>query len=189
MRVSFLVTQDWRSASLPSPTVLAYALTALAASILHQSGGPVLWLIDHQGTAYFLAWNSASLCVSCSEKQQLDLQSFITATGRCIAQLDGWYANRREVQGYFIISLIALSVAGALALASWMRSIFLENWLAFLGLFVTVTFILVRAVGFHHFDQFLDARLNEVRVNWVLELSGIFMVLLASLILLGRRSR
>lgn len=92
------------------------------------------------------------------------------------------------MQGYFIISLIALSVTGATVLAFWMRSIFLENWLAFLGLFVTVTFILVRAVGFHHFDQFLNARLNDVRVNWVLELSGIFMVLFASVKPLGRRT-
>jgi hypothetical protein len=61
-----------------------------------------------------------------------------------------------------------------------MQGLFRRFTLAFLGLFFLLTFIIIRAASFHHFDAFLGSRLSSVRLNWVLELSGISMILLAA---------
>ena len=44
-----------------------------------------------------------------------------------------------------------------------------------------LTFIVVRAISFHHFDLFLKARVGGLKMNWVLELGGIALVALAAL--------
>lgn len=69
-------------------TVLAYALTALAASIL------VVRADRYFGSSTIKAQRTfwlgiAILYAFLAVNKELDLQSFITATGRCIAQLDG----------------------------------------------------------------------------------------------------
>jgi hypothetical protein len=43
-----------------------------------------------------------------------------------------------------------------------------------------LTFIVVRAISFHHFDMFISTRVLGVRMNWVLELTGVFLVSLAA---------
>ncbi|MDB5657901.1 MAG: isopropylmalate isomerase large subunit [Cypionkella sp.] len=44
--------------------------------------------------------------------KQLDLQSALAATGRCIAQFQGWYRARRDVQHHVIEVLLVAIVAG-----------------------------------------------------------------------------
>jgi len=53
--------------------------------------------------------------------------------------------------------------------------------LLFCGLVFLLTFIVVRAISFHHVDMFLRSRIAGVKLNWFLELTGIFLVLLAAL--------
>jgi hypothetical protein len=48
------------------------------------------------------------------------------------------------------------------------------------GLFLLLTFIVVRAISFHHVDEFIKVRVAGVRMNWLLELSGILLVMLAA---------
>ena len=43
-----------------------------------------------------------------------------------------------------------------------------------------MTFIAVRAVSFHHVDVFLKSAVGGVRMNWALELGGIFLIGLAA---------
>jgi hypothetical protein len=45
----------------------------------------------------------------------------------------------------------------------------------------------VRAVGFHHFDEVINFRVNDVRMNWVLELSGLVLISVNAIWLLFRR--
>lgn len=40
--------------------------------------------------------------------KQLDLQSAVTAVGRCVAQLQGWYSERRSARQKFIFVLLAI---------------------------------------------------------------------------------
>lgn len=125
------------------------------------------------------------LCVN----KQLDLQSFITAVGRCYSQFEGWYDERREFQRHFIYGLIGVTFTAFVILAIALRRILLTNWLAILGVFLVVLFILVRAVGFHHFDVIIQSKISDVKVNWIMELGGISLVIIGALWLpKGRKS-
>ena len=120
--------------------------------------------------------------------KQLDLQSALTAVGRCVSQAQGWYAERRTFQLRFIIALIGASVLLALILFWAMRRELRHIWLALAGTALLLAFIAIRAVGFHHFDQFIGHEIGSVRVNWAFEIGGISMIGVNALYLLARRS-
>jgi hypothetical protein len=159
-------------------TVCAYAIAAIMCWLAARRCGRVngtakgsqeLWLM----VAAFMA----VLCVN----KQLDLQSLLTDIGRVISWRQGWYEDRREFQKLFIFALLGGFALGAGALlliyrAFWKRHVLLAIGLVFLG-----TFIAVRAVSFHHFDVFLKWSPGGVRMNWLLELSGIALIWLAAL--------
>ena len=45
---------------------------------------------------------------------------------------------------------------------------------------VVLAFVLIRAASFHHIDRFIDARILGLKWNWVVEMGGISIVLVAS---------
>ena len=105
--------------------------------------------------------------------KQLDLQSALTAAGRCMAQAQGWYDQRQTVQLAFIAGIAALCLGLAcFAVWFWQQDV-AEIWLALVGFAVLLAFVAIRAAGFHHIDRFIGFELGNVRVNWVLELGGI----------------
>lgn len=113
--------------------------------------------------------------------KQLDLQSALTAMGRCISQLQGWYHERREVQRLTIeagLGVAALMLALGLYL---MRQQVRRNALAMIGLGVVAGFVAVRAVSFHHFDMFLKDSFLNIRHNFLLENSGLVLIALNAL--------
>ena len=114
--------------------------------------------------------------------KQLDFQSGLTAIGRCASQLQGWYDDRRQFQFFFILGLLAVS--GMVLLSTFVRmSARLHRvGAALLGFGMLLTFVNVRAIGFHHFDSLLKTSLLGVRVNWILELSGIALILLNAIL-------
>jgi hypothetical protein len=120
------------------------------------------------------------LMVLLAINKQLDLQTLLTEIGRQIARHQGWMEQRRSVQFWFIVGFSLLAAAGFLGFAFFMRNWFRRFMLAFIGLFVLLSFIIIRAASFHHVDQFLDVRILHLRMNWILELSGIFIVLAAA---------
>jgi hypothetical protein len=121
--------------------------------------------------------------------KQLDLQSAMTALGRCLAQLQGWYDERQAVQRRFIQALALGAVTVAIFSAWFLRHSLRRNGLAVLGFAFLLGFVVIRAVGFHDVDQLIGARLQSVRVNWVLELTGLVLILLNALprLLSGRK--
>ncbi|WP_199227145.1 hypothetical protein [Aminobacter sp. AP02] len=122
-------------------------------------------------------WRLVALAMlSLGVNKQLDLQSMLTAAGRCLSQLQGWYEERQVFQRKFIIGL--LIVAGLLlALAVWlMRGRLRRNGMAVLGVAFVTAFVAVRAVGFHHVDTLIDSRLLDIRYNVLFELSGLVLI-------------
>lgn len=151
-------------------TVGAYLIAALLAwraSRIPQSGKK-LWL----GVAVLMAL----LCIN----KQFDLQSLFTDIGREIARHGGWYGERRKVQKLFVLAVLAGSGLFGCWFA-WRFRVFLvgHKLLAF-GLLFLLTFIVVRAISFHHVDVFLKDGIGGVRWNWILELTGIFLIAAAA---------
>ncbi|MEE4298890.1 MAG: hypothetical protein V2J24_05550 [Pseudomonadales bacterium] len=182
------VARDW-SPRIGDPhfmgwlTVLAYAVTAgvagrtaLAARRGHVTPSPGLQALFWLGVSLLYALLAVN--------KQLDLQTAMTTIGRCLAYRDGWYEARRGVQIAFIVGFACTSAIGVAVLAWCFRSIFASNRLAFLGIMITVTFVLVRAAGFHGMDQFIGTSILGLRMNWVVELSGIMLVLAATILAL-----
>lgn len=159
-------------------TVVAYGvgavLAALAARQKANSGSEVerresrLWLAVAGGMVF--------LCVN----KQLDLQSLFTDIGRIFARHQGWYQQRREYQRFFVAGVIL----GAGIFGWWsiqrFRTFWARHTLLAGGLLFLLTFIVVRAISFHHFEDFLRFHAFGAKMNWVMELTGIFLVCLAA---------
>ena len=114
----------------------------------------------------------ACLCIN----KQLDLQTLLTEIGRVVARHQGWYEQRRGFQKWFVLGLLT----GAVVFGVWFIWRFPGFWqnhkLLTAGLLFLMTFIVVRAVSFHHVDDFLNTRVFNFKMNWALELTGIFLV-------------
>jgi len=113
--------------------------------------------------------------------KQLDLQTLFTEVGRQIARAQGWMDQRRIVQFWFIVAFGAMMTGGFFLFVIIKRDLFRRYILAFTGVFFLITFIVIRAASFHHFDAMLRFRIYGARMNWLLELTGIYMIFLAGL--------
>lgn len=112
--------------------------------------------------------------------KQLDLQSALTELSRVLAYQEGWYANRQTVQLYFIAAVAFVCGWGVIALIVGARRAPLPTWLALLGSTFLIVFVLIRAASFHHVDRLITSSIFGFRWNWILEMGGIIVVLLAS---------
>jgi hypothetical protein len=126
----------------------------------------------------FVALVMTALCLN----KPLDLQSLLTDIGRVAFRRLGWFEQRRLFQKWFVLGV--LGIAGVLG--SWFichrRAFWMRHKLLSSGLFFLMTFIVVRAISFHHFDVFIKSEhFGGVRMNWVLELGGISMICPAAL--------
>lgn len=152
-------------------TVLAYAVAACLALLVWKKAatGRKIW--------FWVALLMALLCLN----KQLDLQSLFTDLGREVANAGGWYGQRRGVQKWFVIGV----VLGAGVFGAWFawrfRDFLRHHKLLSVGLLFLLTFIVVRAISFHHFDVFLKTEFAGVRINGILELGGIFLIAAAAI--------
>lgn len=163
-------------------TVAAYlACAALSVAVLRR--------VELNGRARGFWFLLSCVMVFLAINKQLDLQSALTATGRCIAQLQGWYGERRGFQKHFIMALLAIFAALLLLGLYLLRHELRANGLALLGLIVVAAYVAVRAVGFHHFDALINERLLDLRFNFIFEVSGLVLVSLNALVLLYRSPR
>lgn len=113
--------------------------------------------------------------------KQLDLQSALTAAGRCMARMQGWYDNRWTVQVLFILGLLATSLTIMLVAVISLRHALGRIGLALLGFGLVLTYVAIRAVGFHHVDRLIGLSIAGARLNWILELSGICLIFINAL--------
>jgi hypothetical protein len=159
-------------------TVLAYAM---AAWLCWRAATRSAQLPQPQRTPATRLWiGLAALFVLLAINKQLDLQSWFTGFGREVARSEGWYEQRRTVQFIFIVAL-AIGGAATLCALAWMtRRAWRTAGLALIGTAFLITFIIIRAASFHHFDEVIGYELIGVRMNWVLELSGISCVAIAA---------
>ena len=113
--------------------------------------------------------------------KELDLQSALTEIRPCPR-----FARRVVRQTGKLFNCISLllwhsSAAGAvIALIVGARRAPLPTWLALLGATFVIAFVVIRAASFHHIDRLIRSTIFGFRWNWILEMGGIVVVLLAS---------
>jgi hypothetical protein len=108
--------------------------------------------------------------------KQLDLQSLLTQVGRTLAHQQGWYDQRRLAQAILVGVVLIAGVAGLATLGWLVRGQLSDFRLPLAGLTFIVVFVVIRATSFYHVDRLIGFELRGVRMNWVLELTGIGIV-------------
>lgn len=174
------ISQRW-SPTIGDPSPMGWTTVAAYAVAAAMSGLVFLKLRNRERAFWLFLFILLSLL---AVNKQLDLQSALTAAGRCLAKLQGWYGQRRTVQLLFVVVLAAFGVSATAFLFLWMKDEIKQNWLAMVGLGVLVTFVLIRAIGFYHVDALINSQLMSVRMNWIFELSGILLISLNAGLLL-----
>ena len=113
--------------------------------------------------------------------KELDLQTLMTVIGRCHAQLNGWYDERQAVQRGFIRTMAVSAFLLALGIIWFLRASLRRNILAVVGLAFGLGFVVIRAAGVRDVDKLISTEVMSIRVNWILELSGLVLILLNAL--------
>jgi hypothetical protein len=119
--------------------------------------------------------------------KQLELQTTLRETGRCIARAEGWYRGRGAVQERFVLVLAATLAGLGLGAVWWLRKALLRNLPALAGCLLLAGFIAVRAADIGNVARFLRWEVMQISgPRWV-EMGGIALVLAGALWLLRRR--
>lgn len=111
--------------------------------------------------------------------KQLDLQTWLGEIGRDVARAQGWYEQRRIVQGAFLVAL-TLGAVGLVAGARryWAASLLEYRWV-FAGITLLLMFIVVRAASFHHIDQLIGVDVGVTSLARAMEIAGVLVVAVA----------
>ena len=143
-------------------------------------GAMVVFVNRKRDRGFLFFWSTTTLLmILLGINKQLDVQSLLTEVGRQIARAQGWMDSRRIVQFWFIVAFGTAAIAIFTLFVIMMRGLFRRFALAFAGLFFLLSFIIIRACSFHHFDEMLGFRFFEFKMNWLLELTGIYLIFLA----------
>ena len=134
---------------------------------------------------YFIAFFMLALCVN----KQLDLQSLFTAIARYFFKEYGLYEDRRNYQQLFVLFIVSVGLIMALSVIIGLYRVIQKHFLAFTGLFFLLMFVVIRAASFHHVDNIIDYRFFGVKLNWVLELSGILFISANAILLIQRKGK
>lgn len=170
-------------------TVVIYALAAVvAARVAYRGPFP-----DASRSREQIFWGCLAVGLTfLAVNKQLDLQTFFTVIGRCSALEQGWYEDRRTIQGLVILGFALLVVAGGVFFLFLLRGTLRRTALPILGAAFVGGFVLIRAVGFHNVDQMIGMRLppalGSVKVNFLLEAPGPLLIMFTGLWLLRKAS-
>ena len=144
-------------------TALYAVATGFAATRARQRGG-WFWTL---AAAYLLLLTL---------NKQLDLQTFLTQTGRCVARYQGWYGERRIAQAdvaYVIAGLMAAAFAATVTLIR-------VNRLMVTGLALITAFLALRILSFHNTDILLQLPLYGYPLYQFIEMSSVLLLIYAA---------
>lgn len=169
---------DWRP-GIGDPTIIGW----LTVAMYFIASGFSFWAAHrsrYQPSATRLDqvfWLSVgALCLALGANKQLDVQSLFTEIVREIAKRDGWYTERQKLQQAFIVAIILATGCLSLFVGFRLRKSSRFVQAAAVGASFVAAFVVIRAASFHHVDLLLGETFLLARWNWILELSGIFVV-------------
>lgn len=173
-------TDDGWYVGIGDPTVLGWLTVVFYLVAMYLSFKQFRQLKAIGGVSKFWLYLAVMLLLL-SINKQLDLQTLLTQTLREHALANGWYAQRRFLQAFFILFL----GLGMLLTLFSLRVLLAKSWrqykLAWVGVLLLCGFVLMRAASFHHFDLFIDKQLLGVRINVVLEIGALAIIIVAAL--------
>jgi hypothetical protein len=109
--------------------------------------------------------------------KQLDLQTLFTEVLRIVFLDLELYENRRIYQKSFIFTILLCSGAIAAWLIYVYRNVVTKNLLAITGICFLMAYIIMRASSFHHMDYLTNISVFGVKFNWLVEVTGIFLII------------
>ena len=130
----------------------------------------------------------AGLLVLLAVNKQLDLQSALTAAGRCLAQAQGWYEARRGAQLIFVLALVVGMASVAVIALRALRGTWRRTGGALIGLACVSGFVLIRAMGVFHVETLISERQGWVWINHALELAGPVLIAATAVAQLAARA-
>ena len=166
-------------------TVLAYLVAAIISARVCYKGKRLFIRVPEKQKRLWLAI-SITMFLLCINKQ-LDLQTFFTATARYYFLEYGIYEYRRQYQEIFILVIAIAGVLVAVGLSFEYRKVIKNHLLAIVGLVFLISFILIRASSFHNMDRLISSDILGFKMDWVLELTGIFLISINAVKLLRRK--
>ncbi len=161
-------------------TVLAYlACAALALAVWRG--------MDQRALRRF--WGAmAIVMLFLAVNKQLDLQTALNQTGRCISMAQGWHDYRRYAQLLFIILAVAAVVLVFKRSRQMMRGHLQTHLLALAGLALVCGYVLIRASSLNAVDAIGRRSILGVSVNFLLENAGLVLIALNATRLLRLRA-
>lgn len=167
-------------------TVGLYGLTALGCfAVLSRAGAVFTTQRRRQQWFWWLLLVSLAFL---GINKQLDLQTLFTEIGRVVSKEQGWYNQRKLVQHWFIVGVLAVSLVISAVLFAVFWRVLGSNLLAISGFVLLLAFVLIRATSFHWSDVLIHHRILGLKVNWLLECGGLILIIFNQALLL-RRSR
>ena len=131
--------------------------------------------------ASFLFWIILTLLyVFLGMNKQLDLDGWFTETGRQLAIDQGWYDLRWQFQESMVVGIAVIGVSMLALLLAISRSLLPRHILAFVGTLLLIIFLILKALSFHHLDNFLDQELASVQLGTIIEWIGMGCVVLCA---------
>jgi hypothetical protein len=165
-------------------TVFAY-LSAFILSLRVVSVSKYIFIEQEQAQKRFWIIIAVLMLFLCINKQ-LDLQSLFTASGRYILREQGMYEYKRLLQVLFIASIFIIALSAFYFIVKKLYGVTKQQILAIVGIVFLLMFIFIRASSFHNVDTLIGYSLMGFKMNWILELTGIGLILINGVLWLAR---
>lgn len=165
------------SAGLGDVTVLGWSvfLAYFGVAALCYRAAARCWLVGETSRRLCWFWIAAAgVLVLLGVNKQLDLQVWLNAFGRQLAEAEGWYRNRRLAQLTFFAGFASAVVSVGLWMLWLARGHLRTVSGALLGLAALAAFLLIRAISFDVVDLRTD--LGGIKLHEILEMLGICLI-------------
>ena len=166
-------------------TVFFYAAAAVYSIMVFNKGSFIFE--SHQKKQKNLWLTGGVLLILLCINKQLDLQTLLTDIGRYLFTTLEINEYKRAFQKFFIICILMTSFIFSIVMLKIYYGTLKNHIIALTGFAFLMTFVLIRASSFHHMDTLISSSIAGLKLNWILELTGIFMIIANALMLLRRQ--
>lgn len=109
-----------------------------------------------------------------------DLLSIVTTFLRNVTWIRGWYDVHHTIQVIGLALLVIMIGLTVVLFHKHHRPQSAER-ISFLGIVWLASFVVVRAISIHEVDAFINFEFFGIRMNWILELSGLLVMTICAM--------